>query len=114
MKKLDIINIIILIPIVIFLIATLGNFIFGCSFSESDMIAHCQLKFTESIMTFFNGLMLFLAFSGIIWFIPALVISFISFTRDYNEIKLNNLPLRSIFKKISFYSFIPFLVICIV
>ncbi len=48
---------------------------------------------------------------GFFWIIPAIVIAFISFKRDYNEAKLRHLPLKLFFKKISFYSFFLYLIV---
>lgn len=108
MKVLDIFNIIFLIPISIILIFFLSSLIFGCSMSGSDMLAHCEVEGFEPILTTFGGITLILSFSGIFWIIPAIIIAIISFKRDYKDMKTNNLPFKSLFKKISFYAIIPY------
>lgn len=113
MKILKIFNILFLVPVILFVGTLLMSLFFGCTISGSDMIVRCNLRAIEPIITLLFPIMSFLKFSGIIWFTPALIIAIISFKKDFNEIKINNLPLKLLFKRISLYSTLIFLLLFI-
>lgn len=113
MKIRKALNIIVLIPFVLFLVTLLLSFILKCDFWPLGDPVICNMPIIGSIfspiITFLYWFVTILSFAGILWIIPALIFVIENFIHDKKELKSKWLPFKHMFKKIWFYSFVIYL-----
>ena len=72
-KTIKLLQIVFMVPPLVLAVTAITFFLFGCSVSEAEMIAHCRISFFEPFAKLLGGLGLISAFSGPIW-LPGLFI----------------------------------------
>lgn len=85
--------------------------IVGCSTNGGELLIHCKVGFLDSLMTNLGGISMILSLTSILWFVPGFIIAIISFIKDYDEMKVNNLTFKSLFKKFLFILFLFILLV---
>lgn len=116
MKKLNLFAFFCALPIFYILLVLFLETLFGCSggaFGDNINIS-CAVESYESLFEFLERIGNTFMWFSLLFVLPGICFSFVSFYEDYKQMKLEKKKFSEIFKKFSFYLALFFFIPCLI